>query len=98
MKDPADPYALDPMMITQEELDELSKLWEIYNGSTDCGSNPNYHGGPPEWYDEDYHREVKARRKHDYLPTLLVFSTCYTCKHCGAKKEQTTGDHCEEEF
>jgi hypothetical protein len=98
MNDPFDPYSPDPMILTEEELTELTKLWEIYNGASDYGGNPNHHGGPPEWYDEDYHREVKTRRKHDWTSTLLIFSTCYTCKHCGAKKELTKDLYCEDEF
>jgi hypothetical protein len=93
-----DPYGFDPMVLTEEEVLELSKIWEAYNHSTDYGGNPNHHGGPPDWYGEDYTRKSKARVKHDWTPILLVFSTCYSCKHCGAKKEETKEIYCEEEF
>jgi len=72
MNDSKDPYSfirLHPMMITQEELDELTKLWEIYNSNNDYGRNLITTGGPPDGMTRLSSR-LKARRKHDWKPTL----------------------------
>lgn len=97
MSDDYDPLVLyDPIMITQEELDALAKLWEEYNLNTDYSVGSN---SPPEfseWYDEDYNRQVKKLRKHEWVPILLIRSTVWSCSHCGAAKETTTNLYCED--
>lgn len=98
MYDPNDPYAIDNTIISQEELDELTKLWEIYHGSNDTSSSRSSSRGVSGWNDQSYYIPPIPRNKHDWTSTLLVFTTVYTCKNCGAKKEDNKGDYCEEEF
>lgn len=39
----------------------------------------------------------KSKRKHEFTPVLLVWSTVFDCKHCGVKKETATSEYCESE-
>ena len=36
--------------------------------------------------------EMKIKCTHQWVPTLLVFTTVWDCKHCGAKKENAGVD------
>lgn len=87
----------DPSILTDEEINELTKLWEEYNISTDYGGNPNHHGGPPMWYDIDYAKPSK-RTLHKWKPILLARSTVWNCELCDTKREHAKGETCEEEF
>lgn len=60
----------------------------VANWDSDWG----YGSKKTEWW-EDYHKP-KEKKKHDWEATLLVFSTVYTCKHCGAKKEKCDSEYC----
>lgn len=97
MYDPSDPYSIDPCIISQEELDELTKLWEIYNGSNDTSSVNTSSRGRSGWDDQSYYIPPIPRSKHVWSSTLLIRTTVYTCKHCGAKQETTTSEYCNDE-
>lgn len=47
-------------------------------------------------YHSDPIYSSKTKRRHEFSPLLLVITTCYNCKHCGAKKEDTKTDYCDE--
>lgn len=93
-----DPYSIDDSIITQEELDELTKLWEIYHNGNGYSSTGTSSRGLSGWDDQSYYIPPVPRSKHVWSSTLLVFTTVWTCKNCGAKKEDNKGDYCEEEF
>jgi hypothetical protein len=69
----------------------------------------NYYNTSNGWDDSDIYRinvgvddywdnrsSGKSKRKHEFSPVLLVFTTVYNCKHCGAKKEDCKTSYCDE--
>ena len=78
---------------TNEELDELLR---IPNPNCSTGDDYGYRSVRNDWSDDWEDIEIyKPKRKHEFTPVLLIFSTAYHCKHCGAKKEENKGDYCE---
>lgn len=51
----------------------------------------NYSG-----YGKPYYESPKPKRKHEFTPILLINSTVFNCKLCGAKKEECLTEYCEE--
>lgn len=48
--------------------------------------------------DLDYNSNTrKAKREHEFSPILLVYTTCYDCKHCKRKKEDCKTNYCSDE-
>lgn len=47
-------------------------------------------------YSSDTIYSTKTKKRHEFSPVLLVITTAYNCKHCGAKKEDTKTDYCDE--
>lgn len=58
---------------------------------SDYGNSAGYGKG----YLDNYYSPPKAKRKHQFSPVLLVFSTVYNCDHCGAKKEDCKTEYCD---
>ena len=73
--------------LTDEEIRELLNLRDIPAASSDYNKDYGWLD-MPTW---------KPPVKHQWVPTLLIVSTVYTCSKCGAKKEKTTGDYCEDD-
>jgi hypothetical protein len=90
----------NPIYLTEEERNELKQLWkDHYANNTNICYN-NYYGDDDDWYDYNAPKPSNRRTKHDYEALLLINSTVYTCKLCGAKKEKETDEYCpdKEEF
>jgi len=66
----------------------ISNSWDGY-----YGDGTGYGGG---YNDLDFNTR-KTKKRHDFSPVLLIYTTCYNCKHCGMKKEECMWDHCEDE-
>jgi hypothetical protein len=79
-----------------ERLDELHK-------SNPCDAianwDDNWNRGSvngKSYRNDPIYSSKSTKRRHEFSPVLLVISTCYNCKHCGAKKEDTKTDYCDE--
>ena len=86
----------NPITLTQDELDELKKHPSKYRKGYSPYSNWNRNWGNDWGYDNWDNTPSTKRTPHEWVSTLLILSTVYTCKHCGAKKEETQGAYCEE--
>ena len=51
--------------------------------------------GIKNYYDHDYDYGT-TKTRHKFTPVLLVWSTVYNCKLCGAKKEECKTDYCDD--
>jgi len=88
------------IQLTQEEIDELQKLTEEYRLHQKAyASYSNWNRDWKNEYSYDYWDSPPPfkRTRHEWVPVLLLNQTVYDCKHCGAKKEKTKGDYCEDE-
>jgi hypothetical protein len=74
-------------------------FWKaLYSGASanwrsDYGNSSGY---GDSYYDSDFYSR-KDKRRHEFSPVLLVYTTVYDCKHCGRKKEDCSTDYCEDE-
>lgn len=46
------------------------------------------------YYDRDF-SSGSTKRKHEFTPILLINSTVFNCKHCGAKQEDAKTEFCD---
>jgi len=94
-----------------DNLDWLDKLIEQLKEleTTDygqaCNINPHMSSNSDWDYDMDYglpsswdgEYKASSKRKHEFSPVLLVFTTVYNCIHCKRKKEDCKYTYCEHE-
>jgi hypothetical protein len=79
-----------PLTITDEEIDELLQGTST---PTDYSITSSHRKGYAAYEYAGY----KSYTRHEWKPILLLNSTVYDCKHCGAKQEKTTGVYCDED-
>jgi hypothetical protein len=85
-----------PIYLTEEEITELDNLWKNYHAESASGWD-NWKGS--DWdYDYDDGFFNNKRKRHEWVPVLLLNHTVYDCKHCGVHKDKAKGDFCDEEF
>ena len=73
-----------------------ASFWKSLYGVVDCRWD-DYYGngsGSGSGYGDVGWGSSKSKRRHEFSPVLLVFTTVYNCKHCGAKKEDCLTDYC----
>lgn len=69
-----------------------------YYGSSGDWDDYYPHGsgyGDP-YYSNDFNSR-KNKKRHEFSPVLLIYTTCYDCKHCKRKKEDCTSEYCDDE-
>ncbi len=92
----------DPIFLTDEEIEELNALFKHHSTYGGFGnpiiSGYEYDMDFNDGWDGDDDLPPKILTKHEWVPTLLITSTVYTCKLCGCKKEKATEVYCEKEF
>jgi hypothetical protein len=85
---------IKPITLTKEELDELKKPRvgvSVYsNWNRDWGNAYGYN----DWATPS---SSSTRKRHEYVKDVWFTSKVFwTCKHCGAKKEDPkAGDYCD---
>lgn len=74
------------------------ELYKLLSSSTNCSWDSYYGNGIANgnsYYDDDF-LTGKTKRRHEFSPVVLIFSTVWNCKHCGAKKEDCRTEYCDE--
>ena len=87
-----------PITLTDEEIDELNRIYKITSNRDSRWSSSSYGYNYDYWGGNSSSSSSNQKRRHEWVPILLLIGTVYNCKHCDAKQEKTTGDYCEEEF
>jgi len=79
----------------------------LNNGAYDDGTNrldmsanwwdnsDNQRRGYPVYDGPTGYTYIPDKKRHEFLPVLLIFSTVYNCKHCGMNKEDCMSDYCD---
>lgn len=72
-------------------------FWQAMYGNINNHWSSGYGGSN---YDKSYYdtepTKSSTRQRHSFSPILLVYTTVFDCKLCGAKKENCSSDYCEE--
>lgn len=77
-----------PITFTDEEIDELIRKVELdLVSNSNSGWNSNYGWEYDDWDSPPPTPVSDGKCKHEWIPSLLLTSTVYDCKHCGIKKE-----------
>ena len=85
-----------PIYLTEEEIKELNQLWTDYHSQSSSGWD--------KWRDSDWFYDYDGddfygskRRRHEWVPVLLLIHTVYDCKHCGTHKDKAKSEFCDGE-
>lgn len=85
-----------PIYLTDEEIRALDELWKDYTVQSSSGWD--------QWRDADWMYDYddegfsnSRRRRHEWLPVMLLNHTVYDCKHCGTHKDKAKSEFCDEE-
>ncbi len=75
-----------PLTLTDEQIKELLGMRDMPAVPPVPPAYSNYGWSTPKTY-----------TRHEWKPILLLMSTVYNCKLCGAKKEDAKDAYCNEE-
>lgn len=72
-------------------------FWQAMYGNINNHWSSGYGGSHDKSYYDSKIIIPSVRRRHSFSPILLIYTTVFDCKLCGAKKEDCCSDYCEED-
>jgi hypothetical protein len=87
------------LYLTDEEIAHLNTLWNDFHGDP-IKNNWDDKWRASDWsyeYDDDWSPNSK-RKRHEWVPVMLLTHPVYDCKYCGAHKDKAKSEFCDDEI